>query len=777
MSTRTIAKAAAEPAAKLAVQTRRPPQAASIGNQATQWDPGAQMAPPAGPLLFGNLRYGSANRRAQAHWLAGNLRAKLEVGAITDPVEAQADRMADAALLGHAPCACGGTCNSCQGKAKLRRQADSPSAPAAPNASAVFAGAGRALDPATRTFFGRRFGADFSGVRIHDDPETASNATAIRARAFTAGNDIGFSAGEYKPHSEPGRRLLAHELAHVLMDDPVVRRQPQPAGGGQGGQPQPGQTVPRPPGLPVDGGFSLMPVPADQAKLLQNVPEGQLVDAQTAFGFGAAGQAPVYGPPPPPTAGTAGTNPFLPAAENLGGAAGGVLLATGQQLGTFGFSFASAGPNGIGLVMFPQAPLLPWLTTVPSRMKWGHTAMYVRMGGRIVSIRSYGPSSLAEAALTSGVKTGEAGVPASIYSQASAPGEGIPMFSNTSARSIEWPVDAATAEAAAKGMPVLGKVTGGKYTGVPATEGGGEGINCVEWAAQQSEAALGGKYGPVGPGGAPTSIADLGAGGQPGGGPMQASQGRAYRWVGELGESRPGSGIIGFDPETGMRVLTTFGEDGKPIFTALPEAATAAPVVGQMSRGMQVLRWGGRVFFVIGVAATAYEIYSAKPEERERTAVGALAGFAGGFAAGAAAGLVCGPGAPVCSIVLGLTFGFLGGAATRGFAELAYDEKHPHGTPITDPVEIAKMTAILSRPGTECPNCHKPAGGTSMLTGGFGGLSHIDPSWFAGQGDTCGVSPATGQPHTGDLTPDEMKRLLDFVGAQPAPGAAAGRGQ
>jgi hypothetical protein len=60
-------------------------------------------------------------------------------------------------------------------------------------------------------------GSDFSAVRIHTDAAANTVATDINARAFTYRNHIGFARGEYDPGSSAGRRLLAHELTHVMQ--------------------------------------------------------------------------------------------------------------------------------------------------------------------------------------------------------------------------------------------------------------------------------------------------------------------------------------------------------------------------------------------------------------------------------------------------------------------------------------------------------------------------------------------------------------------------------
>ncbi|WP_247828958.1 eCIS core domain-containing protein [Arthrobacter antioxidans] len=76
---------------------------------------------------------------------------------------------------------------------------------------------GRPLDPATRAYFESRFGADFGTVRIHDDADAAQVASSVNAEAFTQGRHIFFNSGRYAPAGTSGRRLLAHELTHVIQ--------------------------------------------------------------------------------------------------------------------------------------------------------------------------------------------------------------------------------------------------------------------------------------------------------------------------------------------------------------------------------------------------------------------------------------------------------------------------------------------------------------------------------------------------------------------------------
>jgi hypothetical protein len=81
----------------------------------------------------------------------------------------------------------------------------------------VLRSSGRPLEPSTRRFGELSLGEDFSGVRVHADDRAATAASALAARAFTTGSHIVFARGEYAPTSQAGRRLLAHELTHVVQ--------------------------------------------------------------------------------------------------------------------------------------------------------------------------------------------------------------------------------------------------------------------------------------------------------------------------------------------------------------------------------------------------------------------------------------------------------------------------------------------------------------------------------------------------------------------------------
>ena len=76
---------------------------------------------------------------------------------------------------------------------------------------------GTPLGDSDRSFFESRMGQDFSGVRVHTDNNASESAKDINARAYTRSSDIVFGSGEYQPGTDGGKKLLAHELTHVVQ--------------------------------------------------------------------------------------------------------------------------------------------------------------------------------------------------------------------------------------------------------------------------------------------------------------------------------------------------------------------------------------------------------------------------------------------------------------------------------------------------------------------------------------------------------------------------------
>lgn len=138
------------------------------------------------------------------------LQAKLRIGASDDPFEHEADRISEQ-VLAAAP-----------GMATPRIQrltaGPAPASDGAPDSvDRVLAGPGRALEDPLRRDMEQRFRHDFSRVRVHADGAAARSASDIGARAYTAGHQLVFGAGQFAPSTREGRRLIAHELTHVVQ--------------------------------------------------------------------------------------------------------------------------------------------------------------------------------------------------------------------------------------------------------------------------------------------------------------------------------------------------------------------------------------------------------------------------------------------------------------------------------------------------------------------------------------------------------------------------------
>jgi hypothetical protein len=111
----------------------------------------------------------------------------------------------------------------------LSMQAEAEADPAPPNVQQAIEssrGGGQPLDSGVRVQMNSAFNADFGGVRVHADSQADSLNRALNARAFTTGKDVFFRQGEYNPGSSGGKQLLAHELTHVVQQNPdTVQRQ------------------------------------------------------------------------------------------------------------------------------------------------------------------------------------------------------------------------------------------------------------------------------------------------------------------------------------------------------------------------------------------------------------------------------------------------------------------------------------------------------------------------------------------------------------------------
>lgn len=73
------------------------------------------------------------------------------------------------------------------------------------------------LNAGVKQFFEPKIGFSLGNVKIHTSKEAAQSAEMLNAEAYTYGNNIFFNEGKYQPHSQEGKKLLAHELTHVAQ--------------------------------------------------------------------------------------------------------------------------------------------------------------------------------------------------------------------------------------------------------------------------------------------------------------------------------------------------------------------------------------------------------------------------------------------------------------------------------------------------------------------------------------------------------------------------------
>lgn len=142
------------------------------------------------------------------------IQAKRAIGASSDPLEQEADRFAEHALA-----------STRQGAGNRPGAAISP-LPATPRGATqaapesverTLASPGSPLPATQRRDMEQRLGADFGAVRVHTGASAEQSAHDINAKAYTAGTHVVFGAGQFAPGTGEGRRLLAHELTHVIQ--------------------------------------------------------------------------------------------------------------------------------------------------------------------------------------------------------------------------------------------------------------------------------------------------------------------------------------------------------------------------------------------------------------------------------------------------------------------------------------------------------------------------------------------------------------------------------
>jgi|GEM_PF-3725810 len=155
---------------------------------------------------------------------SGTWQAKLRIGQPGDMYEQEADRVAEQVMRMSGPPVSKDKAvseqtdnNPVQRRCPTCNKVNQPIKSELISRNSFIDSGGQPLSGHVRTFFESRFGHDFSQVQIHTDAKAAKSAQAVNAQAFTVGKDVVFGKGQYAPWNTEGKKLLAHELTHVVQ--------------------------------------------------------------------------------------------------------------------------------------------------------------------------------------------------------------------------------------------------------------------------------------------------------------------------------------------------------------------------------------------------------------------------------------------------------------------------------------------------------------------------------------------------------------------------------
>ncbi|MCP4599005.1 MAG: DUF4157 domain-containing protein [Proteobacteria bacterium] len=151
--------------------------------------------------------FSSAISKAAGALASNGVQAKLKVGSTDDPLEREADEVAEE--IEDEPIE--------NAEEKGIVQAKSSANGKQIEKEEIALTGGSPIPESVREEFESRMGYDFSDVRVHNDRSSEIAARSINAKAFAIGKDIAFDNGKYQPESSEGRKLLAHELTHVVQ--------------------------------------------------------------------------------------------------------------------------------------------------------------------------------------------------------------------------------------------------------------------------------------------------------------------------------------------------------------------------------------------------------------------------------------------------------------------------------------------------------------------------------------------------------------------------------
>jgi len=189
-----------------------------------------------------NFSGASHKNKSQPFFTPVKVQPKLTIGEANDPYELEADAVAERVVRMHIPQSntdgyignkssffsqvpvstqvVNRKCAKCEEEEKIQKKSqghENIGLEAPSGITEVLNSPGQPLPAQAKSFFEPRFGRDFGNVKIHTNSLAAKSADNINALAYTSGNNIAFNQNQFSPDTERGKKLLAHELTHVVQ--------------------------------------------------------------------------------------------------------------------------------------------------------------------------------------------------------------------------------------------------------------------------------------------------------------------------------------------------------------------------------------------------------------------------------------------------------------------------------------------------------------------------------------------------------------------------------
>lgn len=162
------------------------------------------------------------NNSLDNSYTVSTLQRNLSIGSSNDPLEHEADEVASK-VLGNSPKST--ISNATPRIQRLSSSSNHTQISTPDSVDKVVSNGGQPMQSGLRNDMEKRFGEDFSQVRLHTNYMADQSAHDVKAHAYTLGNNVVFGSGKFAPNTTSGRKLLAHELTHVVQQKTIEPRE------------------------------------------------------------------------------------------------------------------------------------------------------------------------------------------------------------------------------------------------------------------------------------------------------------------------------------------------------------------------------------------------------------------------------------------------------------------------------------------------------------------------------------------------------------------------